>query len=122
MPADYITLKNELTNRQWRAILQKAEKYDVSEGTSHKFAFGARRPEKKPAKDHYIIYWGRNGWNNGFYHAKLEVDKVGSNAHQLYATRSDDDRAKSLTKINNHLLPFIESALENIRDKDRMGD
>lgn len=88
---------------QWTRILEKCREYDVEAITAPEYVYDVR--------DDYVLYWGRDGWDAGFWHAKfwlVEDDGVMS----IVAEQGHDDRAASVLKTAERIRDFIQDCMQ----------
>jgi hypothetical protein len=87
---------------QWLRIQEKCRQFDTEEDSSDEYVYDVR--------EDFIYYWGRDGWNGGFWHAKFyPVQEDGY--QRLMAEQNEDSRAASVLNIVKLIKPFIADCL-----------
>lgn len=89
-------------NAQWLRILEKCRQYDVEEDSGDEYVYDVR--------DDYILYWGRDGWEAGIWHAKMYL--VEEPGHWLLmAEQNTAPSAAPILGVAKRIRAFLEECL-----------
>jgi hypothetical protein len=95
-----------VTLPEWYEIRELLTEYDVEAGEAHEMenVWDCRFYDEW-TKDH-AFYCGRDGWDQGFYHAKVYLEVCGEEISVHIEQGADD--AQPLTDSLRMILSFIE--------------
>lgn len=93
----------------WHTLKTACARHDVENGDDVENVWDVRDYED-PTKDE-IYLWGRDGWEEGFWHAVVNLD-----GDVAWITRGNDKRAMPLMRARELLANFAEKTYEEVGD------
>lgn len=97
----------DVTRNEWNALLVAFKRYDLEAGDETEFDNCWDARSRKDWREDEVLYWSRDSWRDGFYHAKLELRRATEDTCTIVLVRGDDPRSMLLTKTLEYVEPFL---------------
>lgn len=94
----------------WRRIKDACSKFDVEENSHPENVWDVR---DYGTDEDAIILWGRDGWRNGYWHARITRD-----GSDVWIERGSDDEANELTHSRKRFTNVVQPLLAPTQEKD----
>jgi hypothetical protein len=95
----------------WLRLRDKFKLYDVEEDSEDDNVYDLRAHDDFMEDE--VLFWGRDGWPEGFWHARLTLERHPTRDTLLvYAERGDHPEAIQLTHSRRRILEFMSEHMD----------
>ena len=105
----------------WLRLREKFKTYDIEEDSTDEHVYDLRSYEDSPITDDYVLFWGRDGWENGTWHAKLTLERKDGGL-LFFAERGSDAECMPLMAVRRRLLSFMSDCMHAHSHNPQDGD
>lgn len=105
---EHIMIYSNVLLSDWEAIKNIARVFDVENGSSPDHVFDLR--ENADVLKEYILFWGRDGWRDGYYHGSINLRKQQDGKHyHVYLARGEDSRCMRVFPMRHFLCAIFDA-------------
>ena len=104
-----ILISELVSDAIWQRLILKFAEYDVEAESEDEYVYDLRQGATFMEDEGF--FWGRDGWSEGFWHARFFLERGAKGTLVLYAERGDDPRCMSMLALQKATRVFMHSCM-----------
>lgn len=113
MPAERLQVMKDVDDTMWNRIKTACAFFDVEEKSNPENIWDVR---DYGTEDDVIFLWGRDGWRDGFWHARIVREDT-----DVWMERGPSEKSNPLTQSRKRFVNIVQPLLTPAESNDETG-